>query len=246
MLNNQIALVTGGGSGIGRAAALLFAEHGAKVAVLDRSEEGQLVANEIAKMGGASLFLHVDVRDGEAIRQAVQRTADHFGGLDVLFSNAGINPHIGTIEETTDEQWEDLIDINLRSCFEVIRVVVPHMREKGRGSIIATSSISGRVWAADHSVPYGVSKTGIEAIIKSVAKQYGPFGIRANCILPGFIETPLNWVKNPEVKERIFNRIPLRRGGTPEDVAKVALFLASDLASYVNGEAIVVDGGFTI
>jgi 3-oxoacyl-[acyl-carrier protein] reductase len=97
---------------------------------------------------------------------------------------------------------------NLRSRFEVIRAVVPHMREKGRGAIVATSSISGRVWAADHSVPYGVSKTGIEAIIKSVAKQYGPHGIRANCILPGFIETPLNWVTNPEVKERIFSRIP--------------------------------------
>ncbi|MGZ4032399.1 MAG: SDR family NAD(P)-dependent oxidoreductase, partial [Tumebacillaceae bacterium] len=98
----------------------------------------------------------------------------------------------------------------------------------------------------DHSVPYGVTKTGIEAIVKSVAAQYGPFGVRSNCILPGFIETPLNWVTDAAVKERIVNRIPLRRAGTPEDVAKVALFLASDLSSYVNGDAIIVDGGFTI
>lgn len=247
LLQQQVALITGSSSGIGRAAAELFAEQGASVVLLDReAEQGREVAERIVRQGGQALFYQVDMRDRDGIRQAVRETISAHQKIDVLFSNAGINPHIGPIEATTDEQWDDLIDINLRSCFDVIRAVVPHMKEQGSGAVVATSSISGRVWAAGHSTPYGVTKTGIEAIIKSVAAQYGPYGIRANSILPGFIDTPLNWVKDEEVRGRILQRIPLRRAGSPEDVAKVALFLASDLSSYVNGESIIVDGGFTI
>lgn len=246
LLKDQVAVITGGSSGIGRAAALLFAKEGAALAILDRSPEGKEVSSEIERNGGSCLFIQTDVRSRQALTAAVEDIVDRFGRIDVLFSNAGINPRLGKIEDTTDEQWNEVIETNLRSCFDVIKAVIPHMVARRYGSIIATSSISGRVWAADHSVPYGVSKTGIEAIIKSVAAQYGPVGIRSNCVLPGFIETPLNWVKDPDVKERIINRIPLRRAGTPEDVAKVALFLASDLSSYVNGESIIVDGGFTL
>ncbi len=186
------------------------------------------------------------MRDHEAIKRSITTIIQEFGSIDILFSNAGINPHIGNIEATLDENWETIIQTNLTSCFHMIKEVIPQMVKQKSGAIIGTSSISGRVRAASHSVPYGVSKTGIEAIIKSVAAQYGPEGIRSNCILPGFIETPLNWVKDEQVKENIMKRIPLRRAGTPMDVAKVALFLASDLSSYVNGESIIVDGGFTI
>lgn len=246
LLQDQVAVVTGGSSGIGRATSLLFAKEGAAVVILDRSEEGERVEADIKGQGGQSWFLQVDLRDRPAIQETIERIMQRFMQIDVLFSNAGINPNIGNIENTTDALWAEILETNLQSAFDVIRAVVPHMSARKKGSIIATSSISGRVWAADHSVPYGVSKTGIEAIVKSVAVQYGPHGVRSNCVLPGFIETPLNWVKEQEVKERIINRIPLRRAGTPDDVAKAVLFLASDLSSYVNGASLIVDGGFTL
>lgn len=246
LLVDQLAIVTGGASGIGEAASRLFAREGASVVLMDRSENGSKVADEIVKSGGKAAFIQMDMRDQVALQDHIHNIVDKFGKIDVLFSNAGINPHIGSIEDTSDENWEEILSVNLTACFRAIREVVPHMAAQGRGSIIATSSISGRIWASDHSVPYGVTKTGIEAIIKSVAAQYGPKGIRANTILPGFIETPLNWVTDPEVKQRIVSRIPLRRSGSPEDVARVALFLASSLSGYVNGSSIVVDGGFTL
>lgn len=246
LLVDQVAIITGGASGIGRAASLLFAGEGATVILMDRSENGIEVADEIRESGGRASFIRVDMRDQEAFHPHIQAIIDEFGSIDVLFSNAGINPHIGNIEDTSDESWSEILSTNLFTCFNVIREVVPYMTAQGHGSIVATSSISGRVWASDHSVPYGVTKTGIEAIIKSVAAQYGPKGIRANAILPGFIETPLNWVTDPEVKNRIVSRIPLRRAGNSEDVAKVALFLASSLSEYVNGASIIVDGGFTL
>jgi 3-oxoacyl-[acyl-carrier protein] reductase len=232
LLEGQVAIITGGASGIGKAASLLFAQEGASVVLIDRSERGTEVEKEIVERGGDGLFIQMDLRDQDALHNNIQAVIDRFGKVDILFSNAGINPHIGTIEETSDESWDEILSINLSTCFHIIREVVPHMARRGYGSIIATSSISGRVWAADHSVPYGVTKVGVEAIVKSVAAQYGPKGIRANAILPGFIETPLNWVTDPEVKQRIVSRIPLRRAGTPEDVAKVALFLASHLSDY--------------
>lgn len=242
LLDNKVALITGGNSGIGKAAAELFADNGAQVVVLDKS----ITDRTEASSSNAITYFQADVRDQQAIKKIVDSVIDRFGKIDVLFSNAGINPHIGKIEDTQNEQWDEIIQTNLRSCFTLIREVIPCMKETKSGAIIGTSSISGRVWAADHSVPYGVAKTGIEAIIKSVAAQYGPDGIRSNCILPGFIETPLNWVTDEQVKANIMRRIPLRRAGTPLDVAKVALFLASDLSSYVNGESIIVDGGFTL
>jgi 3-oxoacyl-[acyl-carrier protein] reductase len=246
LLKDQVAIITGGSSGIGRASAQLFAREGATIVILDRLREGEEVCSQINQFGGKAIFFQVDVRDRDSLIESIKTVVDQLGTIDILFSNAGINPHIGKIENTSDEQWDDIIQINLRSCFDVIRAVIPYMKAKRKGTIIATSSISGRVWAADHSVPYGVSKTGIEAIVKSTAAQYGPDGIRSNCILPGFIETPLNWITDPSVKEKIIGRIPLRRSGTPEDVAKTALFLASDLSSYVNGASIIVDGGFTL
>ena len=201
LLVDQVAIITGGASGIGRAASLLFAEEGATVILMDRSESGIKVADEIRKAGRKATFIQIDIRDRDTLHHHIQEIIAEFGKIDVLFSNAGINPHIGNIAETSDESWGEILSTNLSTCFYVIREVVPHMATQRYGSIVATSSISGRVWASDHSVPYGVTKTGIEAIIKSVAAQYGPKGIRANAILPGFIETPLNWVTDPEAKK---------------------------------------------
>ncbi|PLS15433.1 hypothetical protein CVD28_22695 [Bacillus sp. M6-12] len=240
LLENKVALITGGNSGIGEATTKLFVEHGAKVIVFDKN------VNEDCELNQNVKCIKIDINEIEDVKKEITDIISKIGRIDILFSNAGINPNIGKIEETEDHLWEEILNTNLTSSFKIIREVIPYMKIQKYGTIIGTSSISGRVWAANHSVPYGVSKTGIEAIIKSVASQYGPDGIRSNCILPGFIETPLNWVKDESVKKNIFNRIPIRRAGTPIDVAKVALFLASDLSSYVNGESIIVDGGFTI
>lgn len=246
LLVDKTAIITGGSSGIGRAAAELFAKEGAHVHIFDRTPEGEEVSSRIRMSGGRCDFYRVDLRKKDELTDALQVVRETSSRIDILFSNAGVNPAIGKMEETTDEDWTELIETNLQSCFWLIREVLPTMVQQQSGTIIGTSSISGRIWASDHSVPYGVTKTGIEAIIKSVASQYGPMGIRSNCILPGFIETPLNWVQDEQQKDKIVSRIPLRRPGTPLDVAKVALFLASDLSSYVNGESIVVDGGFTL
>lgn len=240
LLENKVALITGGNSGIGEATTKLFIEHGAKVIVFDKNISEEVENNQYITS------IKIDITQIEDVRKEITDIISKFGRIDTLFSNAGINPNIGKIEETEDHHWDAILNTNLTSSFQIIREVIPYMKKQKYGTIIGTSSISGRVWAANHSVPYGVSKTGIEAIIKSIASQYGPDGIRSNCILPGFIETPLNWVKDESVKKSIFSRIPLRRAGTPKDVAKVVLFLASDLSSYVNGESIIVDGGFTI
>ncbi|MFO7275179.1 MAG: SDR family NAD(P)-dependent oxidoreductase, partial [Bacillota bacterium] len=243
-LEGKVVLITGAASGIGRATALLMASEGAAVALVDRSAGGSEVAAAIRESGGRALFLQADlaVADAEAI---VRETVEALGRLDVFFGNAGINPHLGDITETTLEDWDLITNIDLRAQFALCKAVVPHLAAQGGGSIILNASISGPIWGAEHSVPYGAAKAGVVGLVRSLAAQAGPKGIRVNAVLPGFIDTPLNWVTDPAVRERIIGRIPLRRAGQPEDVAKVVLFLASDDSAYVTGASLVVDGGFT-
>lgn len=245
-LEGKVALVTGAASGIGRATALLMASEGAAVALVDRSAGGSEVASAIQEAGGRALFLQADlaVADAEAI---VREAVGSLGRIDVFFGNAGINPHLGDITETSMDDWDLITTIDLRAQFALCKAVVPHMAAGGGGgSIILNASISGPIWGADHSVPYGAAKAGVVGLVRSLAAQVGPKGIRVNAILPGFIDTPLNWVTDPAVRERIIGRIPLRPAGQPEDVAKAVLFLASDDAAYVTGASLVVDGGFTL
>lgn len=244
-LEGKVVLITGAASGIGRATALLMASEGAAVALVDRSASGSEVAAAIRESGGRALFLQADlaVADAEAI---VRETVEALGRLDVFFGNAGINPHLGDITETTLEDWDLITNIDLRAQFALCKAVVPHLAAQGGGSIILNASISGPIWGAEHSVPYGAAKAGVVGLVRSLAAQAGPKGIRVNAVLPGFIDTPLNWVTDPAVRERIIGRIPLRRAGQPEDVAKVVLFLASDDSAYVTGASLVVDGGFTL
>ncbi len=244
-LEGKVVLITGAASGIGRATALLMASEGAAVALVDRSAGGSEVAAAIRESGGRALFLQADlaVADAEAI---VRETVEALGRLDVFFGNAGINPHLGDITETTLEDWDLITNIDLRAQFALCKAVVPHLAAQGGGSIILNASISGPIWGAEHSVPYGAAKAGVVGLVRSLAAQAGPKGIRVNAVLPGFIDTPLNWVTDPAVRERIIGRIPLRRAGQPEDVAKVVLFLASDDSAYVTGASLVVDGGFTL
>lgn len=244
-LKGKAALITGAASGIGRATARLFAAEGAAVVLVDRAQGGAEVAAAIEANGGKAWFLQADLAEADltaVVAEAVRR----LGRLDIFFGNAGINPHLGDITETSLEAWDLITNIDLRAQFGLCKAVVPHMAAGGGGSVILNASISGPIWGADHSVPYGAAKAGIVGLVRSLAAQVGPRGIRVNAVLPGFIDTPLNWVTNPAVRERIIGRIPLRRSGTPEDVAKTVLFLASDDAAYVTGASLVVDGGFTL
>ena len=244
-LSGKTALITGAASGIGKAAGLLFAQEGAAVCLVDRAETGEEVAAAIRTAGGRASFLRADLMHTDAT-ELVQQAAGTLGRLDVFFGNAGINPHLGDITETSMDAWDTITGIDLRAQFALCKAVVPVMAATGGGSIILNASISGPVWAADHSIPYGAAKAGVVGLVRSLAAQVGPRGIRVNAILPGFIDTPLNWVTDREVRAHIINRIPLRRAGQPEDVARTVLFLASDDAGYVTGSSLVVDGGFTL
>lgn len=244
-LKGRVALITGAASGIGRATAQLMAAEGALVVLVDRSEEGEAGLAQIESTGDKGWFLRTDIATADP-SLIVQEAVKRFGRLDIFFGNAGINPHLGDITATSMDAWDLVTNIDLRAQFGLCKAVVPVMEAGGGGSIILNASISGPIWGADHSIPYGAAKAGLVGLVRSLAAQVGPRGIRVNAVLPGFIDTPLNWVTDPAVRERVISRIPLRRAGQPADVAKTVLFLASDDAAYVTGASLVVDGGFTL
>ena len=232
------ALVTGGSRGIGRAVALTLARDGYQVILtyVSRPEEADKTVAEIEAAGGRALALPLNVGDGEAVAAFF---AEHIKGkvnLAVLVNNAGITRD-GLMMRMSEQQWDMVINVNLKSAFNFIHAVVPVMARQKSGSIINMSSVVG-VSGNAGQCNYSASKAGMIGLAKSIAKEMGPRGIRANAIAPGFIMTEMTDKLPDEVKEGWYKQIPLRRGGTPEDVAKVALFLASDLSSYVSGQVI--------
>jgi NAD(P)-dependent dehydrogenase (short-subunit alcohol dehydrogenase family) len=247
-LENKIALITGGTSGIGEATAVLFAREGAKVAITGRSEDrGNGVAATIMKDGGKAIFIRADVRRAEECRHAVQETLRAFGRVDILFNNAGVfYPH--TILDCTEEEWDLQMDINLKGTFLMSKAALPGMLEQGSGVIINNSSGWG-IAGGDAAVAYCASKGGVVLLTKAMAIDHGRQGIRVNCICPGDVDTPmlpedarmrgLEW---EDYLAGCANR-PLGRIGTTDEIAKAALFLASDDSSFMTGAALVVDGG---
>mgnify|MGYP000758606577 CR=1 FL=1 len=232
------ALVTGGSRGIGRAVALTLARDGHQVILtyVSRPEEADKTVAEIEAAGGRALALPLNVGDGEAVAAFF---AEHIKGkvnLAVLVNNAGITKD-GLMMRMSEAQWDAVLTVNLKSAFNFIHAVVPVMARQKSGSIINMSSVVG-VSGNAGQCNYSASKAGMIGLAKSIAKEMGPRGIRANAIAPGFIMTEMTDKLPDEVKEGWYKQIPLRRGGTPEDVAKVALFLASDLSSYVSGQVI--------
>jgi len=249
-LQNKVALITGGTSGIGEATALLFAKEGAKIAITGHHEKrGHGVTAQILEAGGQAIFLRTDVRKADECRRAVEETVASFKRVDVLFNNAGVfYPH--TALDCTEEEWDLQIDINLKGTFLMSKFVLPRMIEQRRGVIINNSSGWGMV-GGDAAVAYCASKGGVVLLTKAMAIDHGGRGIRVNCICPGDVDTPMlpedarmRGQKWDDYLAGCSNR-PLRRIGTPEEIAKAALFLASDDSSFMTGAALVVDGGGT-
>jgi dihydroanticapsin dehydrogenase len=247
-LEGKIVIITGVAAGIGRASAELFAKHGAHVIGGDIDEkEGTSVEDSIRKSGGVMTFVKSDVSKVAELGTLFE-IAEGLGGVDVLFNNAGIEVSKGILD-TSEEDWERNVNVNLKSVFFCSKLAIQQMKGKGKGVIINNSSVAGLV--GSFSPAYSAAKGGIIALTKALAADFGQYNIRVNCICPGAIETPmLDRVIEfqgdpPEVRAMRQKNYPMGRFGTADEIAKTALFLASDDSSFVTGATIVVDGGFT-
>ena len=243
LLEGKTALITGAARGIGKAIALRFAAEGANIAFTDLAVNEETQA-EIAALGVQCKSYASNAADFAETETLVKQVKEDFGTIDVLVNNAGITKD-GLMLRMTEQQWDAVIGVNLKAAFNFIHAVVPVMMRQRGGSIINMASVVG-VHGNAGQANYAASKAGMIALAKSIAQEMGPKGIRANAIAPGFIETAMTAALPEAVREEWKKKIPLRRGGTPEDVADVALFLASDLSSYVSGQVIQIDGGMNM
>lgn len=249
-LNDKVALITGGTSGIGEATALLFAREGALVAVTGRNRKrGEAVLARIKQSGDEGLFVRADVSSAGDCRRAVDEVMKAFGRLDILFNNAGVY-YPQTALECSEKEWDEQIDVNLKGTFLMSKFALPVMIAQGRGSIVNNASGWGVV-GGDRAVAYCASKGGVVLMTKAMAIDHGTQGIRVNCVCPGDVETPMlpadakmRGMKVADYMAAAAKR-PLGRVGTPEEIAKAVLFLASDDSSFMTGAALVVDGGGT-
>lgn len=235
LLDGKVALITGASRGIGKAVALMFAKEGADIAFSDLVISDATVA-ELEATGRKVCAYQSDASDFTATHSLVGKVMEDFGHIDILVNNAGITKD-GLMLRMSEEQWDAVLNVNLKSAFNYIHAVVPVMARQRGGSIICMSSVVGEHGNAGQA-NYSASKAGMIGLAKSVAKEMGPRGIRANCIAPGFIVSDMTEAMPQDVRDAWIKTIPLRRGGSVEEVAKVALFLASDLSSYVSGQVI--------
>lgn len=243
LLAGKVALVTGATRGIGRAIALKFASEGADVAFTYRSqtEAAASLVSEIEALGGRVMAFQSDASDFDAAHRIVDEVKSAFGHIDILVNNAGITKD-GLMMRMDEQQWDTVIDTNLKSAYNFIHACTPVMARQRSGSIINMTSVVGLSGNAGQC-NYAASKAGLIGLAKSIAKEMGARGIRANCIAPGFIATDMTGALSEDIRKEWEKQIPLRRGGTPEDVAGVALFLASDMSAYVTGQVINCCGG---
>ena len=246
MLQGKVALVTGASRGIGKEIALTLASYGADIIVNynGSKEKAEEVVKEITAMGRKAVAMQCSVADFDACGEMITTALADFGKIDILVNNAGITKDTLMLR-MTEEQWDAVLNVNLKSAFNYIHAVTPVMSRQRGGSIINMSSVVG-VSGNAGQCNYSASKAGMIGLAKSIAKEMGSRGIRANCIAPGFIITEMTAKLSEDVREQWAKAIPLRRGGTPEDVANVALFLASDLSSYVSGQVIHCCGGMNM
>ena len=246
MLKGKIALITGAAQGIGKGIALEYAKKGATVAftVRKHDERSESLVNEIAAMGGTAKAYAADAACFTSASEVIAEVMKDFGRIDILVNNAGITKD-GLLMRMTEEQWDAVINTNLKSAFNYVHAITPIMMRQRSGSIINMTSVVGISGNAGQA-NYAASKAGMIGLTKSVAKELGSRGVRANAIAPGFIATDMTGVLNEDLKKQLILNIPLRREGKVEDVANVAVFLASDMASYVTGQVISCCGGLNI
>ena len=246
-LDGKVAFISGGARGMGAAEARLFAREGAKVAIGDvLGDDGHKVEAEINETGGEAVFVALDVTREADWERAISATVSRFGKLDILVNNAGVSGQ-GMVEDTTEEEWDRVMDVNAKGVFLGTKAAIPEMRKAGGGSIINISSQLGIVGVDNSSPQYQASKGAVRLLTKATAIQYAGEGIRANSVHPGPIVTPMTEAgrADPERTKVTLSRIPLDRYGQPDDVAYGVLYLASDESSYVTGSELVIDGGWT-
>lgn len=245
-LKDKVAIITGAASGIGKATAMLFAEHGAKVVIADINENGaSQTFDTIRDAGNEAIYVQTDVTISENTKRMVQETVSTYGKLDILFNNAGIAMRL-PVGELPEADWHRCLDVNLTGVYLCAKAVIPEMQKNGGGSIINMSSIYGIV-GADVRAAYVASKGGVTNLTRGMALDYAQDNIRVNCICPGFVETPLvaGVIRTPEEYRALADKHPMRRLGQPEEIAYGALYLASDDSAFVTGIALPIDGGYT-
>jgi NAD(P)-dependent dehydrogenase (short-subunit alcohol dehydrogenase family) len=248
-LEGKSVIITGAGSGIGRAASLLFAKEGAKLIAVDRSESVKETAKLVSDAGGTVEAVMADAGSESDVKAFIDRAVSKYGRLDAIWANAGISGGLVPLAEQTVEHWQEVLRINLIGPFLAIKYAMPHMIKQKYGSIVCTASVAGlKAGASGH--PYGASKAGVISLVQTTAYSLSGTGVRINAVCPGLIETGMTKPVFDRAKERgtsdkIGQLNPLKRAGQPHELAAMGLFLASDDASYVNGQAIPVDGGLT-
>jgi 3-oxoacyl-[acyl-carrier protein] reductase len=242
-LKNRVAVVTGAARGIGRAIALTFVREGVKVVLVDIDQDRlEILKKEIEKNRGKAISILCDITKSSEVNKMVNQVQETFGHVDILVNNAGIIRR-GTIETVTEEDWDQVIEVNLKGTFNCCKAVVEMMKQQGYGKIVNVSSIAGKMGDITSAPGYGPSKAGMDALTKTLARQLAPYGINVNAVSPHAIETEMSAQWSEERRNEIIASIPLGRLGKAEDVAEAVLFLVSDEASFITGEILDVNGG---
>lgn len=247
-MEGKVALVTGGGSGIGRSVALGFAREGAKVVVADViAEGGEATANLVKNAGGIGVFVKCDVSESNQVKTMIDMAVETFGRLDFAANNAGINGEMAGTVDCTEDNWERVIGIDLKGIWLCMKYEIPQMLKHGGGSIVNTSSIAGLVNAG--TPPYSAAKHGVLGLTKTAAVEFAQQGVRINAVCPGVIHTPMTqplFEQMPDKMNQMMSAIPMARFGQPENIADAIVWLCGDGASYITGTALSIDGGYVI